>query len=165
MRARLVLLAATLVIGCGGGSPAGPRPPGPTPTPAPDIVPGVATGPTRIAYLGAEPPPGARVTGCGAEGAGCAGRVRMTFELTPRATGHVLWVASFLHARSSRACYLGRTDGFELAAGQTRAVEIVFADWDACATPFEVATMAVVVEGTVEVASRQEWAVRYAFEP
>ena len=31
------------------------------------------------------------------------------------------------------------------------------------ATPFEIATMAVVVEGTIEVASRQEWSIHYSF--
>jgi len=38
-------------------------------------------------------------------------------------------------------------------------------EYDACATPFEIATMAAVVEGTVEVGSRQEWAVHYSFMP
>jgi hypothetical protein len=36
---------------------------------------------------------------------------------------------------------------------------------DRCPTPVTMATLDVVVEGTVEVASRQEWGLRYEFVP
>jgi len=38
-------------------------------------------------------------------------------------------------------------------------------DLDACAPPATIAHLAVVVEGTIEVASRQEWAVVYQLDP
>jgi hypothetical protein len=36
---------------------------------------------------------------------------------------------------------------------------------DVCAPPLTIATMDAGVEGSVEIASRQEWAVRYSFLP
>jgi hypothetical protein len=45
-------------------------------------------------------------------------------------------------------------------------IELVFDQVNAaCALPFESLNMAVHVEGTVEVASRQEFGVRYRFTP
>jgi hypothetical protein len=64
-----------------------------------------------------------------------------------------------------RACLSGETGGFPLRAGEAQTIEVAFDRSDACATPFEAAHLAVVVEGTVEVASRQEWSVRYSFQP
>ena len=34
---------------------------------------------------------------------------------------------------------------------------------DRCGTPLDIATMALVVDGTIEVASRQTWTLRYLF--
>ena len=165
----LVLVSLALVVlgGCGGESPSLPTPPLATPSPDPRlvVVPGAATGPTAIAFVSAEPSPGAALTGCGPGAAGCRGRLRMAFRLMPTGTGSVLWVRVFLHASSKRACFMATGEPLALRAGEARMVEVVFTEYDACATPFEIATMAAVVEGTVEVASRQEWAVHYSFMP
>jgi hypothetical protein len=89
----------------------------------------------------------------------------MAFRLTPTGTGPVLWVRVFLHATSKRACLIASGEPMSLRAGEPRVVEVVFDESDACTTPFEIATMAAVVEGTVEVASRQEWSIHYSFTP
>jgi len=89
----------------------------------------------------------------------------MVFRLAPSATGPALTFLVFLHATSKRACLLASAAPFSLRAGESMAVEVVFDDSDECATPFEIASMAAVVEGTVEVASRQEWSVHYSFAP
>jgi hypothetical protein len=89
----------------------------------------------------------------------------MYFSLTPSQSGSVLWVVGFLHATNKVACLSAMTGPMELVAGQARAVELVFDRSDDCAVPLTIATMAVVVEGTVQVASRQEWTVSYGFTP
>ncbi len=166
---QLMLASLSLLVlgGCGGASPS--LPTRPLATPSPDrrfvVVPGAVTGPTAIAFVSADPSPGATVTGCGPDAAGCGGRLRMTFRLTPTGTGPVLWVRVFLHAPSKRACFVATGEPLALRAGEARVVEVVFTEYDACATPFEVATMAAMVEGTVEVGSRQEWALHYSFTP
>ncbi len=89
----------------------------------------------------------------------------MTFRLTPTGTGPILWFRVFLHATSKRACFIATGGPMALRAGEARVVEVVFTEYDACATPVDIATMAAVVEGTVEVSSRQEWALHYSFTP
>ena len=46
-----------------------------------------------------------------------------------------------------------------------RTVDVVFDRSDRCATPVTIRNMAAVVEGTVDVASRQEWALGYTLLP
>ena len=75
----------------------------------------------------------------------------------------MLYVAAFLHATNRIACLSSRTGPMTLTAGQSRPIELVFDQSDTCGVPLTIATMAVVVEGTVEVASRQEWTVAYTF--
>jgi hypothetical protein len=63
-------------------------------------------------------------------------------------------------------CLSAAGGGFSLAANTTVTLDLVFDRFDSsCALPFEVTNMAVNVEGTIEVASRQEFAVRYQFTP
>jgi hypothetical protein len=62
----------------------------------------------------------------------------------------------------------GRADGFTLRAGEPQDVDVVFdvaAQSDRCHTPLDTTDLAFVVEGTIEVASRQEWAVHYLLAP
>jgi hypothetical protein len=165
------LAAAALAwsaLACGGGAttPAPIVSPPPSASPAPgDVIPGAATGPTRITFLAAEPPPGANVSGCGATAAGCAGRVRVRLRLEPAAGGPVLYVRVFLHSTTLRACLFGQTGAQVLSAGRPADVEVVLDQADECRTPSDIRTMAAVVEGTVEVASRQEWRIVYTLSP
>ena len=134
------------------------------PTPAPPAAPSAHSGPVTITLLEATPAPGSTVTGCGAQIAGCVNRVRMRFVLSPPASGPVLHVVAYLHATNKVACLSALTGPFELQQGQSRSVELVFDRADNCGVPVTISTMAVVVEGTVEVASRQEWTIGYLFE-
>jgi len=162
--------AATLAFltSCGSDTPPAPTPT-PTPTPTPDasaVIPGAGSGPTRITFAGAQPMPGSTVSGCGPRISGCAGRVSIVLNLQSGAGGHVLFMRAFLHDTRKIACLTASTGPFDLAAGQTSTVTLVFdqAD-DVCVTPLTIANMDAAVEGTVEIASRQEWAVRYDFAP
>jgi hypothetical protein len=170
MTMRFVGMAALAALpACGSYAPPPPSP-GPTPTPTPDtsaiVVPGAGTGPTRITFVDAQPIPGSTLSGCGPRVAGCAGRVRMTFNVQSTTGGHVLFMRAYLHDTRKIACLTASTGSFDLGAGQRSAVEMVFdqAD-DVCGTPLTIATMDAGMEGTVEIASRQEWGVRYGFAP
>ena len=88
----------------------------------------------------------------------------MTFRLTPPATGSVLRTVAWLHAANKQACLSGGTGGFTLVAGEARDVAVTFDQSGDCGVPLTIATMAMVVEGSAEVASRREWAVAYTFE-
>jgi hypothetical protein len=163
-----VLLLATLGAACGEDGMA-PLPPGSVPSPPaspPAVVPGPAFGPTRITFAGADPPPGAPVAGCGAFIGGCAGRVTIGLGLQSPSGGSVLYVRVFLHDGATlRACLIGQTGPLTLRPGVVERVDVVLDEADDCRTPTDIRTMAAVVEGTVEVASRQEWGIRYAFLP
>ena len=87
----------------------------------------------------------------------------ITFDLEPSASGHVLYVVGFLHSLDLRACHVARLEPLELEGGRTRRITLAFEPLGC--PPHDIATMAVVVEGSVEVASRQEWSVRYQFRP
>lgn len=126
---------------------------------------GPGTGPTQILFSTSQPPPGAIFTGCGPDISGCEGRLRLRFLLRPSRSGHALRFTAFLHDTNLRACLFASTGAFDLNAGQDTAVDMILIDSDRCATPTTIATMAAVVEGTVEVASRQEWGVGYRFQP
>jgi hypothetical protein len=159
----LVLLC--LPVACGG---AGTKPSpvvSPSPSPTDGVIPGLASGPTRITFTGAEPPPGAHVGGCGATIVGCRGRVRIQLALQPSTGGPVLYVRVFLHSMSQRACLIGQTGPLVLQAGTIERIDVVLDQADDCRTPVDIRTMAAVVEGTVEVASRQEWGITYTFSP
>jgi hypothetical protein len=131
------------------------------------VTAGRATGPTAIALVAIDPPAGLDIP-CGSQAQSCAGRVRMTFRLTPAGTGTVLWCTAFLHAANRTACLQGRAPGFLLRTGEARLVDVVFDLADAsdrCRTPLDLTDLAFVAEGTVEVAARQEWALRYRLTP
>lgn len=129
------------------------------------MIPGLGSGPTRITFASAEPSPGANVGGCRASIVGCRGRVKIQLALQSPAGGPVQYVKVFLHSTSLRACLFGQTEPLTLRAGTTETVEVVLDQADACRTQVDIRTMAAVVEGPVEVASRQEWEIRYTFSP
>ena len=163
---------ALLAIGCGGdsgGVSVSPSPPLPSPSPsdASGVTPGAHNGRTAITFLGAEPAPGATLTGCGRDGTACSGRIRMSFRLLNATGGPVLYTVAFLHATNLVACWRGDTGPLRLEAGVASDVSIVFdqPDTNACGAPADIATMKLVVVGPVEVDSLQEWAVRYALRP
>ena len=114
--------------------------------------------------MSADPAPGSTLSGCGSGSAGCTGRIRMTFALRPSGSGPVLWCVAFLHASNQAACLQVKTPGFTLTAGQVQTVEVVFDTADTggfCGTPLDITHLAFGVEGVTQVASRQEWALRY----
>jgi hypothetical protein len=163
---RAAVLLTSLLCACDGDRATGP--PAPIPSRASGATPGLSTGPTQIVLVSADPVPGSTVAGCGAGASGCAGRIRMAFRLTATGTGSVLWCAGFLHAADKTACLQGRTGGLALRAGEAQTFELIFdlqAASDRCRTPLEITDLALSVEGTVEVASRQEWALRYHLAP
>jgi len=167
-----VFVALALLAACGSERPTETRPsPTPSPTPSPGLpgaTPGRASGPTAIVLVAADPPPGATIAGCGSDASGCAGRVRMSFRVTPTGSGPVLVSVGFLHAADKTACLQGRSGPSALQAGEPQTVEIVFDRPDEggrCRTPLELTDLAFNVEGTIEVASRQEWAFRYRLVP
>lgn len=155
------LLAVVVTIaGCDdAGTPMRPPPPAPS---QPVLI--EQRGPVAIDFLTATPPAGSTVTGCGPSVGGCAGRVAMQFLLRGQEAGHVLGVRAFLHATHLRACLLAETGPFDLARGEVRPLSIEFDRFDDCGVPLTIATMAVVIEGTGEVASRRAWQVTYTFE-
>jgi hypothetical protein len=159
MRSRIAVpLVLAFLAACGSN---GANAPGPTPEIA--VTPVAGSGGVGIVFAGSSLPPGSTVTGCGATLDGCGGRLRMTLVLHPRATGHVLAVRVYLHASNQTACLSGRTDALDLRAGEPVRVEVPLAVADDCATPVTIVSMDGIVEGTTEVASRQEWTLRYVF--
>jgi hypothetical protein len=148
-----------------GRSPSMSPPPSPSPSPSGPVAVGTHTGPTAITLLEAVPAPGSVVT-CGPEMADCQGRLRIRLLLAPTQTGTSLWTAVTLHATNHVACLRGQIPGASLEAGRSQEVEVVLDQSDAfCRTPLTITNMAAVVEGTIEVASRQEWSIAYEIKP
>ncbi len=171
LRARFpaAIAACTLLLGCGDEghttccaiTPCCTVPPNPSAVP-----PGAHSGLTEITFLAANPAPGSTLTGCQPDASGCDGRIRMRFRLLNPTGGPVLDAIGFLHGSNKLACWRGTTGPFRLEAGAATEVLIVFDQREPlCAAPSEIANMKLVVEGTVEVASLQEWAVRYDLRP
>lgn len=165
------IASCALLFACGDGdeqTPCCAPPPVTSPSPvAPGPTPGAHTGPTEITFLAAEPAPGSTLTGCQADASGCDGRIRMRFRLRNPTGGPVLDAIGFLHGTNHLACWRGSTGPFRLEAGAASDVLVLFDQRDprACSAPSEIATMKLVVEGTVETASLQEWAIRYDLRP
>jgi hypothetical protein len=155
------LCAALVSAACGGPSTAPSNPPDPTP----QVTPVESSGPVRISFVSASISPGGTVAGCGPLIEGCAGRLRMTLRLDPPSDGPILYVRIYLHATNLIACLSGESGPFPVQARTARIVEIPLDRADRCGTPTTMATMAAVVEGPIEVASRQTWSIRYVFAP
>ena len=150
-----------LLAACGG--------PGTAPSPPIDpnlqVTPLDSNGPVRISFVSANMTPGTVVAGCGSLIEGCADRLRMTFRLDPPSDGPVLYARVYLHATNLIACLWGETPSFTMQARTSSVIEIPLERADRCGTPATVATMAVVVEGPVQIASRQTWSLHYVFAP
>jgi len=89
----------------------------------------------------------------------------MVFRLAPSGTGPVLRFVVFLHSASKRACFVASTGPLSLRAGEETAIQVVLDPSDDCLTPLAITDLAANVEGTIEVASRQEWTIGYTFAP
>jgi hypothetical protein len=159
---RHVLMLGVLAVAACGGNPVGPAPP---PDRSSEVTPGDSTGPVRITFVAGNIAPGTVVDGCGTLIEGCAGRLRVTLKLEPPAEGVALYARIYLHATNLVACLSGETGSFVLRAGVPQMIEIVLDRADRCGTPTTMATMAAIVEGPAQIASRQTWAVRYVFAP
>jgi hypothetical protein len=88
----------------------------------------------------------------------------MRFLLRAPQAGTVLGLRVFLHATNQLACLMTTTGPFDLPRGE-QAIAIVFDEAGDCGVPLTVATMAFVVEGPEQVASRQMWRLAYTFTP
>lgn len=122
-------------------------------------------GPLDIAFVSASSAPGSTISGCGPLIAGCAGRLRITYRLRSTQAGSALFARGFLYGTNQLACLKGRLGSFPIPAGQDVPVEIVFDQPDDCGTPLTIRAMALNIEGTVEIATRQEWTISYLFLP
>jgi len=155
------VVAALMVASCGGATVA--------PTPAPDstsqVKPLESTGPIRITFMSANVSPGGVITGCGSLIQGCTGRLRLTLRLEPPADGPVLYARVYLHATNLVACLWGETTPFTVNAGIAQTLDVSIDRADRCGTPATIATMAAIVEGPIQVASRQTWSLHYVFAP
>jgi hypothetical protein len=150
-----------MLSGCGSQSTA----PSPLADPNLQVTPIDSSGPVRLSFLFANITPGGVIPGCGSLIEGCAGRLRMTFRLDPASDGPVLYTRVYLHATNLVACLWGETPPFNVQARAPSLVDILFERADRCGTPTTMATMAMVVEGPVQIASRQTWSLRYVFAP
>jgi hypothetical protein len=155
------LCVTILLVACGASGTA----PSPPPDPHLQVTPLDSSGPVRITFVSANIAPGSVVSGCGSLIDGCTGRLRMTFRLDPSLDGPVLYARVYLHATNLIACLWGETAPFSVQARVPTVMEIPLDRADRCGIPNTMATLAVVVEGPVQVASRQTWSLYYAFAP
>jgi hypothetical protein len=157
----VVVIVAIGLARCGDTrNPVAPPPPSPS---TPVLI--EQSGPVDILFLESTPAPGTTIAGCGSRISGCEHRVAMRFSLRGQVGGPVLFSRAFLHATDQRACLQAATGPFELQPGQVRELVVVFDRSEDCGVPLEIATLAVVVEGPVQVSSRRAWAVSYRFVP
>lgn len=137
----------------------------PTPDPKTRVVATKGEGPVQMQFVESSIAPGSTVGGCGASIEGCKGRLRVVFDLRPQSAGHVLYLRVYVHATNQVACLWGETSSFDVRAGVVTRLQVSLDNADRCGTPVTLVSMDAVVEGPVEVASRQEWALNYAFAP
>lgn len=163
---RLVPACVVVLAACGGEAPStasrlglGSRPE------RSGVVPGAASGATRIDFVSADPAPGTALSGCGPDASGCPGRLRMVFRVTPSVTATAARFVATLRADSERPCFRAATGPLPLRAGVGASIQVVLDPSGACATPFAVTRLAADLEGDRPVAAHQEWAIGYAFAP
>jgi hypothetical protein len=157
--------SVVLSAACAAGTPSTPSPP---PDPHQQVTPtSDASGPIRISFLSASVPPGSTIGGCGSTMSGCEGKLRLTLQLAPAFDGPVLYVRVYLHSqRNGVACLWGEAPGFTVAAGRTQTVDVPIDRSDSFCAPSEtLVSMDGIVEGPVQVASRQVWTLYYVFTP
>jgi hypothetical protein len=132
------------------------------------VMPIESEGPVQIEFVGSEPEPGSTISGCGPHVQGCTERLRVTPRLVSPQDGASGGMSVYLHAMNQTACLSARRDRFELRAGEPRVVEVVLdrADSvDRCATPLTIATMDAIIDGPIQISSRQAWSLTYLFNP
>ena len=159
----LVVMAVISCVLPGCDDSAAPTSPSPPTTTTP--VPTGHSGPVAITFLDATTAPGSTITGCGTHISGCLNRLGMRFTLRAQEAGPVLGVRVFLHATNMIACLTASTGPFDLARGETREITVVFDEADNCGVPTDIANMALVVGGPVQIESRQTWSLTYTFAP
>ena len=91
-------------------------------------------------------------------GSGCA-------FVDPPSDGTALYARVYLHATNLVACLQGEVEPFTVQAGVPLTIAITADRADGCRTPTDIATMAFVVEGPIQVSSRQTWSLHYVFAP
>jgi hypothetical protein len=152
---------AGLSVACGLSTPA---------TPSFDpaaVVPTSGYGPIQISFLNATPSPGSTISGCGANPAGCEGRVSMTFLLQSNASGRLRSGAVYLFdANGIDGCLGMNLSPTDLAPG-TSVLITVRADItnQFCPMPLVIDRMVFTIYDEASVRSQQRFQVRYAFLP
>jgi len=129
---------------------------------------GITSGPTQVTLQSASIAPGSGIAGCGADLTGCAGRLRMTFQVRSESGGLVDGTRVYLFGSGGLACLWGSVDSFRVAPRETASFDVVFDRADTsqlCRTPVRIINMAAVLEGTIQIATRQEWGLTYDFTP
>jgi len=161
----LVLLTA-----CGGSQdscdfgPYGPSEPPPARDPRPFAVATTAAGPGRITFVNSNPGPGATIAGCGPMVAGCAGRLKIVFNVRPDVDlqSQRLRVSLFTEGQVRVDC---ASTTFDLAAGQAFPIEVSCPGPTVeAATPFRTAVM-IVETGAGPSRIEQDWNVPFVFAP
>jgi hypothetical protein len=169
-----LLAAGALVgsLGCGDSSVSSPTPTTPSEPPAvPEVagaVRGASEGETTVWLLDADPLPGTTLSGCGPGVSGCEDRIRLTFRLRSAVGGPTLGLRAYLHSDRAAACLRATHPSVVLAPGASQDVELTFQGADTqevCPTPLELTHLAVMVEGPVQIAARQEWSLHYRLDP
>jgi hypothetical protein len=157
----LASCAAFVLTACGNHT----MTPSPRTDPNLQVTPIDSSGPIRISFVSANIPPGSTVAGCGNLIEGCASKLRVTLRLDPPTDGPVLYARIYLHATNLIACLWGETVPFAVQAGVPSTIEIPLDRAEGCGTPIAIATMAAVIEGPIQVASRQTWSLHYVSIP
>jgi hypothetical protein len=168
---RLTLgISLVLLTACGGSQEScdlGPYAPDDPPAARDPRSLAVATsgsGPGRISFVNSIPVPGATIAACGPTVAGCAGRLKIVFNVRPDMDlqSQRLRVSLFTESQARVEC---TSTTFDLAAGQTFPIEVSCPGPDAqAATPFRTAVM-IVEAGAGPSRIEQDWNVPFVFAP
>jgi hypothetical protein len=127
-------------------------------------VPSANSGPGKITFVNSNPDPGSSMSGCGPTVAGCAGRLKVVFNVRPdvNLVSQRLRV-TFSTADEARLTCSSTT--FDLDAGQTFAIQVECpGSASDVPTPFRTATM-MVETGAGPARIEQDWKVPYSFLP
>jgi len=152
------LAGAGLAAGCDSSTSA---------TPPSAVVPTSSSGPVQISFLGANPPPGSTISGCGANPTGCQGRLSMTFRLRSNASGHLRAGAVYLFDATGIDGCLGMmvspTDLTASASVETT-VRVDIAN-QFCPMPLVVDRMVFTIYDEASLRSEQRFELNYSFLP
>jgi hypothetical protein len=160
VRLRTAVAGAGLAAACGSSTPATP------PLDPAAVVPTSGYGPVQISFLGAIPPPGSTIAGCGANPTGCRGRLNMTFLLLSNASGRLRSGAVYLFDANGNDGCLGMnispTD-LPAGAGVVTTVRVDIAN-EFCPMPLVIDRMTFTIYDEA-LRSGQQFQVRYVFLP